>query len=84
MEKIAVMTDTNSSITTEEAKKFGIYLSQMPFTIDGEEYIEDVNCTYDEFCERLDNGAEVSTAQPALGDLLNTWDEILKEYDKLI
>ena len=84
MEKIAVMTDTNSSITTEEAKKFGIYLSQMPFTIDGEEYIEDVNCTYDEFCERLDNGAEVSTAQPALGDLLDTWDEILKEYDKLI
>ena len=84
MEKIAVMTDTNSSITTKEAKELGIYLVQMPFIIDDEECIEDVNCTYDEFCERLDNGAEVSTAQPALGELLDSWDEILKTYDKIL
>ena len=84
MERIAVMTDTNSSITAEEAGKLGIFLSKMPFSIDGEEYVEDVNCTYDEFCERLDNGAEVSTAQPVLGDLLDSWDTILETYDKLL
>ena len=60
MEKIAVLTDTNSSITTKEAAERGIYLTKMPFTIDGEEYVEDVNCTYEEFCERLEAGADVS------------------------
>ncbi len=84
MEKIAVVTDTNSSITAEEAEKLGIYLMKMPFSIDGEDYIEDVNCTYDEFCERLDNGADVSTAQPVLGDLLDLWDSILETHDKII
>ena len=38
MEKIAVATDTNSSITTKEAEELGIYLMKMPFTIDGEEF----------------------------------------------
>ena len=84
MEKIAVATDTNSSITKEEAEKLGIYMMKMPFTIDDEEYVEDVNCSYEEFCERLDNGADVSTAQPVLGDLLDMWDELLKTYDKVI
>ena len=84
MEKIAVVTDTNSSITSEEADKLGIYLMKMPFSIDGEEYIEDVNCTYEEFCTRLDNGADVSTAQPVLGDLLDLWDSLLETHDKII
>lgn len=84
MEKIAVATDTNSSITLEEANRLGIYMMKMPFTIDGEEYLEDVNCTYEEFCSRLDAGADVSTAQPVLGDLLDMWDELLKTYDKVI
>ncbi len=84
MEKIAVATDTNSSITLEEANSLGIYMMKMPFTIDGEEYLEDVNCTYEEFCSRLDAGADVSTAQPVLGDLLEMWDELLKTYDKVI
>ncbi len=84
MEKIAVATDTNSSITKEEAEKLGIYMMKMPFTIDDEEYVEDVNCSYEEFCERLDNGADVSTAQPVLGDLLDMWDELLETYDKVI
>ena len=84
MEKIAVATDTNSSITSAEAEQLGIYMMKMPFTIDGEEYVEDVNCTYEEFCDRLDNGADVSTAQPVLGDLLDMWDELLKTHDKVI
>ena len=84
MERIAVATDTNSSITLEEAEKLGVYMMKMPFTIDGEEYLEDVNCTYEEFCERLDNGAEVSTAQPVLGDLLELWDTLLETHDKVL
>ncbi len=37
--KTAIVTDTNSSITPQEAKEMGIYLIPMPFFIDGETYL---------------------------------------------
>ena len=36
MEKIAIVTDSNSGITQEKAKKLGIRVLPMPFYIDGE------------------------------------------------
>ena len=51
MSKIAVVTDTNSGITREEAKKLGVYLLPMPFIVDGTEYFEGVTCTYEHFFE---------------------------------
>ena len=65
MSKIAVVTDTNSGITREEAKKLGVYLLPMPFIVDGTEYFEGVTCTYEHFFEMLEAGAEVSTSQPS-------------------
>ena len=38
--KIAIVTDSNSGITQEEAQKMGIHVLPMPFTIDGNEYFE--------------------------------------------
>lgn len=35
-EKIAVLTDTNSGITPEQAARYGIYLVAMPVIIDDE------------------------------------------------
>ena len=63
MSKIAVVTDTNSGITREEAKKLGVYLLPMPFIVDGTEYFEGVTCTYEHFFEMLEAGAEVSTSR---------------------
>ena len=45
MKKIAVVTDSNSGITQEEAQKMGIHVLPMPFTIDGNEYFEGINLT---------------------------------------
>lgn len=82
--KIAITTDTNSGIAPEEAKALGIHMLPMPFTIDGEEFFEGVSCTYEQFFERLAEGSEVSTSQPAAGSLLSFWDEILKTYDYIV
>ncbi|MCM1334225.1 MAG: DegV family protein [Bacteroides sp.] len=84
MTKIAITTDTNSSMTREEADRLGVFLLPMPFIIDGKEYFEDVTCTYDEFFERLAAGAEVSTSQPSPGSLTELWDRVLTEYDALV
>ena len=84
MSKIAVVTDTNSGITREEAKKLGVYLLPMPFIVDGTEYFEGVTCTYEHFFEMLEAGAEVSTSQPSPESLTAMWEEALATHDSVV
>ena len=84
MSKIAVVTDTNSGITQEEAQKLGVYLLAMPFIVDGKEYFEGVSCTYEQFFEMLGSGGDVSTSQPSPDSITSLWDEVLKTNDYII
>ena len=84
MEKIAILTDSNSGITQKEGKELGINVVPMPFFIDGEEYLEDISLTQEGFYEKLTSGANVSTSQPAIGYINSIWDELLTTYDKVI
>lgn len=82
--KIAVVTDSNSGITQKQAKEMGITVLPMPFMIDGETYFEDITLTQEEFFERLKGNAEISTSQPAPGDVMKLWDTLLTEYDQVV
>lgn len=82
--KVAIMTDNNSGITQKEAKELGIFVLPMPFTIDGQEYEEDINLSQDEFYDKLMNGAEVFTSQPAAGEVTKFFNNILKDYDQIV
>lgn len=82
--KIAIVTDSNSGMTQKEAAQLGIYLVPMPFVINGESYLEDINLTQEEFYTKLENDADVSTSQPSLESVLELWDEILKTHDQLV
>ena len=82
--KVAIMTDSNSGITQKEAKELGIFVLPMPFTINGQEFEEDINLTQDEFYDKLMTGAEVFTSQPAAGEVTKFFDNILKEYDQIV
>ena len=84
MGKIAIVTDSNSGITQEEAKELGIRVVPMPFYINGELYYEDITLTQDEFYEKLETGADISTSQPSPGDVMELWEELLEEYDEVI
>ncbi len=84
MSKIAVITDTNSSMTQEEADKLGVFLVPMPFSVDGKEYFEGVDCSYERFFEMLAAGGDVATSQPAPETVMSLWDRVLKEYDAII
>lgn len=84
MSRIAVVTDTNSGITREEAKKLGVFLLPMPIIVDGKEYFEGVTCTYEQFFDMLAAGSDVSTSQPAPEDLTALWDTILQSYDSIV
>lgn len=84
MQKIAIITDTNSGITPTEAKSLGVYLLKMPFFVDGEEFFEYGSLDYEEFFHRMTAGAAVSTSQPSPGALTEIWDRALKDNDYAI
>lgn len=82
--KVAIVSDSNSGITQQEAKEIGIKIVPMPFMIEGEEYFEDINLTQEEFYEKLLGDVQVSTSQPSIGFVMSLWDELLKEYDQVV
>ena len=84
MSKIAIMTDSNSGMTPEEAKALGVHMIPMPFYIDDELFFEGVSLSQEEFYEKLENDHEIHTSQPSPADLLFLWDECLKEYDSVV
>lgn len=84
MKKIAIVTDSNSGITQAQAKELGIYVVPMPFFIDEKLYFEDITLTQEEFYEKLEADSNISTSQPSPGDVMEMWEEVLKEYDEIV
>ncbi len=84
MKKVTILTDSNSGITQEEGKALGIRVLPMPFTINDEEYLEDINMTQEKFFEFLEKDADVKTSQPSQISLEEIWDEILQTSDELV
>ncbi len=84
MKKIAIVTDSNSGITQAQAKTMGIYVVPMPFFIDEKLYLEDITLTQEEFYGRLEADSDISTSQPSPGDVMELWEEVLKEYDEIV
>ena len=84
MGKIAIVTDSNSGITQRQARVMGIYVLPMPFYINGDMYYEDITLTQEEFYQRLAEEADISTSQPSPADVMEMWDDILKEYEEII
>ena len=84
MKKIAVMTDSNSGISQEEAAQLGVVVIPMPFTIDNVDYYEGINLSQAEFYELLKKGGEVTTSQPSPDSVMDAWDKALKTYDEVV
>ncbi|MDO4633972.1 MAG: DegV family protein [Eubacteriales bacterium] len=84
MKKVAIVADSNSGITKEEALRYGIYILPTPFFIDEQIYMEGIDLTQEMFFEKLEQDAQVSTSQPSPAELMDLWDEVLKENDELV
>ena len=84
MKKIAIVTDSNSGITQAQAKRLGIEVIPMPFFIDGKLYLEDITLTQEEFYQHLTQDSDISTSQPAPGEIMELWDRLLEEYEEIV
>ncbi len=84
MGKIAIVTDSNSGITQEQAKEMGVHVIPMHFYINETMYLEGVTLTQEEFYERLKNDEPISTSQPSPAEVCGLWDMLLKENDEIV
>jgi len=82
--KIAVVTDSNSGITQNQAREHEIHVLPMPFFIDDETYFEDIDLTQEQFYEKLEGKSNISTSMPAVGSVTELWDNLLEEYDEIV
>lgn len=83
--KVAIVTDCNSTFTQKTAKEAGVFCTDMPVIIDGENYIQDVNLTSEMFYEALALDKDVSTSQPSPGSVMDLWESIFNQgYDQLV
>ena len=84
MQKVAIITDSNSGITQMQAKEMEIQVVPMPFFVNDEIFYEDISMTQKEFYEYLTQGADVTTSQPNPETLRNLWESVLKDYEEII
>lgn len=84
MSKVAIITDSNSGITQAQAKELGIYVLPMPFTMEGQEFFEDISLTQAQFYEKLEGETEIATSQPSPEAVTSLWDKVLKDYDEIV
>ena len=84
MSKVAVVTDSNSGITQAESKELGIHVIPMPFYINDEMFLEDIDLDQEQFYEKLKDGDDIKTSTPSMAVITDLWDELLKEYDEIV
>ena len=84
MHSIGIATDSHASIPAGIAASLGVRVLPMPFTINGQDYLEGVTLSREEFFAFQRQGAEIATSQPAPADVMALWDEMLEEYESVL
>ena len=84
MGKIAIVTDSNSGITQDQARELGVSVIPMPFYINEKLYLEGITLSQEEFYERLKSDETISTSQPGPADVCGLWNTLLEKYDEVV
>lgn len=84
MKPIGIITDSHCGISVSEAEKLGVKVLPMPLYIDDECYYEGKSITRKAFFEKLKECEKVSTSQASPADVMDMWDEMLKEYETIL
>lgn len=68
--KLAVITDSSAVLSREILEREGVFVLDIPVTIDGQTYIEGKNLTAQEFYQKMATSKELpKTSQPSLAEL---------------
>lgn len=81
-QRIALITDSTSSIDAETATKYNIHIVPLSVVFENESYKENIEITTDEFYERLPH-EEVfpTTSQPSVGSFSELFEQLKENYE---
>ncbi|KRN75077.1 hypothetical protein IV73_GL000837 [Weissella kandleri] len=84
--KIAIMTDSTATLSSEEIERYNIKVIPIPIIFEGKEYKENIDITTKEFYDKLKNSKSFpSTSQPAIGELISIYESLRDEgYEQVI
>lgn len=82
--KTAIVTDSNSGISQQEAEELGIYVLAMPFMVGETMYYEGRTISREAFYDALRKDVPMSTSQPSLGEVGKLWEDVLAEWEELV
>ena len=84
MNRVAIVSDSNSGITQAQAKELGVTILPMPFFAGDKTYYEDIDLNQEQFYQLLTDNIDISTSMPLVGNVTDTWDRLLEEYDEIV
>lgn len=84
MNKLKIVTDSNSGISQKEGEELGVFVIPMPFTINDEEFLEEISISQKEFYKFLEKDADVKTSQPSQFYLEELWNDLLQENEEIV
>jgi fatty acid-binding protein DegV len=84
MKKVKLIVDSSSAISKAEADKLGIGFIPLGITLDGQPMRSGVDIDAMQVYERMLKKPKVSTSLPLGSDIINAFDEALKDHDMAI
>ncbi|MFO7820184.1 MAG: DegV family protein [Halanaerobacter sp.] len=83
--EVAIVTDSTADLSLDKVKEHNINLIPLKVIIDGEEYLDQVELTTEEFLDKLEETEGLpTTSQPALGRFIELYEELAADYDYIL
>lgn len=83
MEKVKIIIDSSSDLTSEEIEKYNLEVIPLTINIDGEEY-DYKTIDNEEYIIRMRTAKDFSTSQPAIGKYIEAFEKWTKEGYKIL
>ena len=85
MSKIAIVADSSTNITPEQAKALGVYIAPLQVIIDGVEFQDLINLQPKDIIDALRAKKDIKTSQPNVGIIENLFHTLkAAKYDHII
>lgn len=83
--KLAIVTDSTAYFPEDLRKKHNIFVVPLSVVFGDESYRENIDITSAEFYEKMKHSKELpTTSQPAIGDFIDLFETLAKDYDEII
>lgn len=83
--KIALVTDTVSNISIQEAEKLNIHLVPLHVHFENDNYKDLYELETADFYKKMQEEEELpKTSQPVIGEFIEIYEELLEEYDHIL